>query len=127
MFEGHMIEINSVIVPNKYIDMSTYKCIPHKRRVIDSWYDGDSKKHEVYSKHTATEIDFATNGLMLADMQAISALFPTETNLSVRYYNDKTGQYETGIFRSNDFSFERYKIRGNNIIYKAMNVTLNED
>lgn len=127
MFEGHMLEINGTVLPDRYIDMQTYKCTPHKRRVIDSWYDGDSVKHEVYAAHTNTEIEFATNGVFMADRQAFLAYFPSKTNLSIRYFNDQTENYETGTFRSNDFTFERYKKRGNDIMYKALNVVLNED
>jgi hypothetical protein len=127
MFEGHMLEINGTILPNEYIDMSTYKCSPHKRRLIDSWYDGNGVKHEVYSQHTTTEVEFASSGMFMAKRQKFLAYFPSNTGLAVRYYNDQTGVYETGTFRTNDFTFERYKIRGNNIIYKAMNITLSED
>jgi hypothetical protein len=127
MFDGHMLKINGTVIPNKYIDMQTYKCTPHKRRVIDSWYDGAGVKHEVYASHTATEIDFSTNGVFLAGRQAFLAYFPAKTGLTVEYYNDETGSYETGTFRVNDFTFERYKIKGANIIYKALGITLNED
>jgi hypothetical protein len=127
-FEGYLLSINNVVIPNKYIDVKAYNITPNKRRIIRDYYDGLGKHHIVYSSHTSTEIDFSTNGLMKAGMRQFLGYFPASENLTVKYYNDKTDTYQTGIFRlDDDIKFSKYKIRGADIIYKAVNIVLKED
>ncbi len=126
-FLGYMLKVNGNVLPNGYIDLLNYKCTPHKRRVIDSWYDGDGIYHETYSSHTSTLIQFATNGLLMPDKEAFISYFKKKADLKIEYWNDETGIYETGTFRRNDFTFMPYRIRKQDIIYKALDVELKED
>jgi hypothetical protein len=128
MFTGDLIRINGVSIPNRYIDVKTYTITPSRRRVIDSYFDGNGKRHIVYSPHTTTKIEFNTNGLMMAAMRSFLTYFPTTEGLSIVFYNDKTDTYESGIFRlENEIVFGKYRLRGNNIIYKSINISLEED
>jgi hypothetical protein len=127
-FAGRLLSVNGVEIPNKYIDIKTYYVTPNKRRIIKEYYDGLGKRHVIYSPHTSTEIEFDTNGLLNEDMRAFISLFTSTDNLSVNYYNDKTDTYQTGAFRlEDDIEFRKYNIKGNDILYKSVNIVLKED
>jgi hypothetical protein len=128
MFIGYLLKINGTIIPSKYVDVKTYEITPNKRRVLKDGYSSAGIRHVVYSPHTSTEIGFSTNGLMMSGMRSFLGYFPSTDGLVVEYYNDKTDTYDTGVFRlENDIRFSKYRIRENNIIYKAVGISLKED
>ena len=125
-FLGHLLKVNGVIIPSRYIDTKTYKATPDVQRVIDKYTDGNDVEHESLSPHKRSEISFSTNGMYLAGKNIFMSFFPTKADLTVEFYNHKTDNYQTGNFKRNDFEFGMFKIRSNDIIYQPISVMLEE-
>jgi hypothetical protein len=121
---GYLLKIDGTVLPNKYIDMSTYKATPAVRRLLHSWYDGNGYLHEVYSPHSTTLISFSTSNIFLAKKNEFLKYFTVRDHLPVEFYDDSTDAYRSDVFKIDDFAFEKIKVRSSNIIYKPVPITL---
>lgn len=124
-FKGYLLKINDMIVPNKFINITTYKATPNRKRKLDEFLDGDGVRREAFYPHQYTSIEFETNGMLMDGKTEFIAYFQTP-QLTVEYWNDKKAIYETGLFSYDDLDFQMYKVRGNNIIYKPLFIMLTE-
>jgi hypothetical protein len=124
-FEGYLLEVNGVRLPNRYINMETYLCKPDIRKVIKSYGTQDGVSHEVYSPHTTTEISFSTSTMKLAAVNSFLGYFPTRSGLTVKYWNQNTQTYCTAAnFKAEDLEFRHYKVRGTDVIYQPISILL---
>jgi hypothetical protein len=55
--------------------------------------------------------------MRLADKQALQALLPTRTKLTLTYWNDETNTYATGDFYIPDVEYSIYSVTATDIIY----------
>jgi hypothetical protein len=124
-FDGHLLKINDIELPNRYINMKTYSCKPIVRRLIRSYYTADGKQHEIYSPHTTSEIKFSTNAMKKAAVDAFIGYFHSGSGLTIEFWDQKTGTYYTSnTFKTNDFEFKHYKVRDIEIIYQPIDIVL---
>ncbi len=124
-FDGHLIRINDVEIPNRYINMRTYSCRPIIRRLLRSYYTADGHLHEVYSPYTTSEIKFSTNAMKKPAVDAFMGFFPLYSGLTIEFWDQQTGAYYTSnTFKINDLEFRHYKVRGVDIIYQPIDIVL---
>jgi hypothetical protein len=124
-FEGYLLEINGVQLPNRYINMETYSSKPVIRKVIKKYTTADGVDHEIYSGHTTSEISFSTSTMKLAAVNAFLAYFPVKSGLTIKFWNQDSQEYYTAItFKVEDLEFKHYKVRGNDIIYQPITVVM---
>lgn len=125
-FLGYLLKVDGTIIPNKYINISTYNTSPDTRRVLDGYYDGDDIYREILSPHTRSSINFSTNGMLADGKIFIMDKFGAKKNLNIEYWNEITEEYKTGLFKAEDFKISLYKIKGNNRFYQPVGISLIE-
>lgn len=147
-FEGYLIKAyddnnNLVAFPNKYINEATYKTTPNQREEIKAYRDENSRNlHRVTAAGKKTNIEFETRpNLHLADKKKIQKFFTdniypntqekasesaSQRRIKLKYWNDESNEYKTGVFYRTDIQFTIKKITSNDIIYDVMKIELVE-
>lgn len=124
-FQGYLLKINGIVLPNRYINMETYSSKPIIRRVLNSYYSQDGVFHENYSSHTTSVISFSTSTLKKAAVEAFLSYFPAKSGLTIEFWNQETATYYTSTtFNVDDLEFRHYKVRANDIIYQPISIVL---
>ena len=95
MYNGYLLKINGVIIPNNFIVEDSYKPVD-KPIVIDDYYDTEYNRHVIYASNTDVSIEFTFRKMYESEYQTVSGLFTPE--MSVEYYDFKSGAYKQGIF-----------------------------
>lgn len=125
-YEGYRLKINDVIFPNTFMAKDTWKCIPDKRRTLDSYYTADGKRHRIYSPATKLEISFNIREHNLADHEQIISFFQKQEDVPVTAWDDKACEYVTRVCAIDDITWAS-KATGNDLLYKAVTVSITED
>lgn len=99
MYNGYLISIGGVTIPNSFIDRSSWRIVPFDRRVVDSFYDVTGEYHEYLADHNRVSIQFTLNQHKQSDHATFIDIFDTLNDVSVTYFNDGTQLYSTGIFK----------------------------
>jgi hypothetical protein len=126
MYDGYLIKINGVTLPNRYIDRSSWRCTPQAKRVVDSFYDVEGVYHEYLADHQRSTIQFTLNEHKDADHAYLNGFLAQKTNVAVEYYDDGTGTYATGTFRIADVEYKQKKTFDSTVWYDKTTVKLTE-
>lgn len=95
MYNGYLLKINGVTIPNDFIVEDSYKPVD-KPIIVSDYYDTEYNRHVIYAPNTDTTIEFTFRKMYESDFQKVSGLFSEE--MKVEYYDFKTGVYKIGIF-----------------------------
>lgn len=125
MYEGYRVKINDVEVPNTMIAAGTYSFVKEKR-LVRSWVDANGLQHFDYYENTKAKIQFAIRERNLEEQQSITGLFQTFENLTVKYWDDYSCVYRTGLFKLKEPSISHRKAPDNDIWYQATSFVLEE-
>lgn len=108
MFNGYLLKIDGTVFPNSYIKEDSW--FPKTEPIIiNDYYDAAYNRHIDRAPRDNVEIDFITRVLTEAEYGIIRGLIKNE--MTVEFYNQLTGSYETGIFTYvNDLTPSLYKI-----------------
>lgn len=125
-YEGYRLKINGVIFPNTYMVKGSWKCLPNKRRLVNSYYTADGKRHEIFSPVTKVDIRFSIRESNMDDHVKIAAFFTEKENVQVTFWNDTTCVYETRTCKISDISWASTAL-GSTLLYHAASVVITED
>jgi hypothetical protein len=124
MYQGYRINVNGKIIDNFMIVRGTYYAIPVSR-VLDSYYDAAGGFHEEIHPVKKMEIGFTIREHSMEEHLAIMSAF-SDRNVSVEYWNDRTGDYDMGVFRVEDLK-STHKHAAGGIRYGEIEVVLKEN
>ena len=126
MYNGYLIRINDRILPNRFIDRTSWRIIPMARRVVDSFFDVSGEYHEYLADHERTTIQFTLGEHKESDHALIMSFFEKNTNVTVEYYNDKTQLYEFGTFKIADLELKQKRTFDTKVWWDKTTVKLTE-
>ena len=124
MYQGYRIKVNGTVIDNFMIKRGTYYAVPVSR-VLDSYYDAAGGFHEEICPAKKMEIGFTIREHSMEEHIAIMSAFPGR-NVSVKYWNDTTGEYKMGVFRVEDM-IATHKHAAGRIRYDEIEVVLKEN
>lgn len=119
------IKINNTIIPNANIQRGSVK-IGTNPRECERYTDGAGVEHIIPYAKTKATIQFTLREHSTSEHSTFAAYVANRYNLSVRYWNDNTSTYETGLFHINAFEWSHDNNIENNIDYGATQITLEE-
>jgi len=96
-YAGYRIIINNITVPNSMIQKGTWVFNP-KDRIVATWKDGNQTEHRRILPNAKTEISFSIKVRTEEEQATINSIFAQKENIPVTFYNDFTGDYDTGLF-----------------------------
>lgn len=129
----YLLKVGSTPIPNKYIVMDTYKCIPDQRQDVDSYRDLNQDLHRNVSIHYKTIVQFNIRaGLSETSLRTFINLIQTnfenahERKVRLEYFNTDTGEYE-GVSTPRYFymvqpNYQIIRIEGNELFYNTMEI-----
>lgn len=125
-FDGYYIEINDVTFPNDLIAIESLVITPDQILDDDPYRDTNGKLHRSTLPHTPSKIEFNTPTLTQVRNATLQTFFTDMETINVKYWNPKTGGYDTGIFYAPDINFTiNYQI-GDTIYYNPIRIALIE-
>lgn len=125
-YKGYRLRINHKTFPNTYMAKDSWKCLTNKRRLLDSYFTADGKRHEIFSPATKLEINFNIREHFLADHEEIAKFFLDKDKVPITFWNDTTCEYETRVCKISDITWAS-NAQGNDLFYKAASVVITED
>lgn len=142
-FAGYLIKSGDDRFPHEYIELGSYDCTPDQREEIKAERDDNTRKLiRVTAPGMKTAIHFKTrDNLTLAEKEAIRLFFYNheagesgettdlahqQRKIPLTFWNDDTGDYDSGYFYRPNMKFPIKRIEGNNIIYGALEIDLIE-
>lgn len=124
-FQGHLLEVNGRVLPNKYIQ--TYKITPDQQQDKDSYQDVTGVLHREVLPHTRSKIELKTKYMWQKDLDDFLSYFIGDRKeIAVRYWSNEKKEYVSGIFYSPDIDFEVYRMVGKDIEYFPVRVAFIE-
>lgn len=125
----YLLKVGSTPIPNKYIVMDTYKCIPDQRQDVDSYRDLNQDLHRNVSIHYKSIVQFSTRaGLSETSLRTFINLIQTnfenahERKVKLDYFNTDTGEYKSGDFYMVQPNYQIIRIEGNELFYNTMEI-----
>lgn len=103
-FQGYYIKIGTWKIPLSYMMADTVENAPYKVMDLDPYYDANGLLHRNVVEHTSAVLKFSTPPMTMTEKESfMSKLRAQFTNKKKRdctleYYNDETGEYDTGNF-----------------------------
>lgn len=120
MFNGFLVKIDGVQVPNDYIVADSYSA-SSEPIVISDYYDADYNYHIDRAPRDKIEVQFNTRVMPEADYQIFSAMIQEEMELE--YYNTYDGLYYSGIFTyDGNITPTIYAINNNKVYFKEQTI-----
>lgn len=124
-FQGHMLEVNGRVLPNKYIQ--TYKVTPNQQQDKESYQDMTGLLHREVLPHTRSKIDMTTRYLWQAELDDFLSYFISDRKeISVRYWNNEKKEYSDARCYAPDIEYQVYRILGDNVEYFPVRVAFIE-
>lgn len=92
-----------------------------------SWKDGNGITHEVYAPTAKASVKFSLREHDSDEHSAIIALFQSDSDYTIEYYDDRSDSYKTGTFALRTMNFSHRNIsRVNGIQYNQTEVVFEE-
>lgn len=95
----YLIKINGITIPNNFIVENSYNPW-EKPIVISDYYDTEYNRHIIFAPKNECVIEFTLRKLYESEYRKIAELFSGD--MTVEYYDFKTGRYKNGIFTCKD-------------------------
>ena len=126
-FNGYFIRVGADIIPNNYIVMDTYKCVPDQRQDVDSYRDLNQDLHRNVAEHYKSIIQFETKaGISETKLRVLINLIHSnfadakERKVHLEYFNPDSGNYENGDFYWVQPEYQIIKAEGTELFYNSM-------
>jgi hypothetical protein len=126
-FSGFYLEIDGVVFPNELISIESLVITPNQIQEDDPYRDTNGKLHHSELPHRVTKIEFNTPTITQSQNSVLQTFFVSMRDKTVKYWNPKTGGYQTGIFYAPDMDFTINYTIGSTIYYNPIRVALIED
>lgn len=103
-FKGYFIQVGSWKIPLSYMAINTITNNPYKVMDSDPYYDGNGLLHRNPVSHTSADLKFSTPVMTMSEKETFMSKLRAQLtdkkrrDCKVTFYNDETGEYETGDF-----------------------------
>ena len=124
-YAGYRVKIEGVEIPNTLIASGSYS-FAKAARVARGWTDGFGVKHEDYHATDKASIAFSIKERNLQEQESIKSIFQKQKKITVEYWDDYECVYKEGVFKMLEVSIEHNNALGNDILYNATPVKLEE-
>lgn len=122
MYNGYLLKINGVTIPNNFIVENSYN--PSDKPIVESdYYDTEYNRHIIYAPKSEITIEFSLRKMYESEYRTIADVFTGD--MTVEYYDFKAGAYKKGIFTCKDnISPGSYHFNGNNAVLNTRKIKL---
>lgn len=96
-YAGYRVKIGSTIISNDMIQKGSYSFIKNKR-IPSDWKDASLVQHQQVLDNRKVTISFSLRERKLTEQDDIKAIFTTQENLTVKYWDDYACEYKEGTF-----------------------------
>lgn len=131
-FKGYYIKFikgeDTWKLPLSYMFVNSWESNPLKVQDLDPYYDANGLLHRNPVEHTSATLRFSTPPMFMKQKEEfMSKLRSMMTNtfrrdFTLEYYNDETGNYDTGDFYMVEPSFGASKNTSNGILYNSIDI-----
>lgn len=125
MYLGYRLKIDGTVYPNNRIAKGTYNATDAKR-VVEIFVDARKVEHEIVTDDKKATIEFDIIEHDSDDHENLMSPFGNE-NVSVEFYNDRTGAYRTAQCRIENIRFGHRNTYGNKLQYGKTHIKLVEN
>lgn len=137
MFNGWLISIGNVVLPNSFILADGWESTPNQRIEIDAYRDANVLLHRETSENFKTSITLNIRALNLAEMTAFKNVIglatleitsKRERRLMVTYWNDEELAYKPAIMYMPDVTYSIHTVNESkkDIEYNSFSIELIE-
>lgn len=118
-FQGWLLKIGDVKLPNSFIVADGWKSTPNQRIEIDAYRDANVLLHRETSSNYKTKLSLNIRSLELQEMEALRNViglaqlpesFRNQRRVALTYWNDEELEYKTGIFYMPNIDYTIYKV-----------------
>lgn len=131
-FKGYYIKFikgtSTWELPLEYMFVDSWDSSPFKVQDLDPYYDANGLLHRNPVEHTSADLTFQTPPMFMNKKEEFMAkLRSMSTNtfrrdFTIEYYNDETGQYDTGEFYMVEPRFSASKNTNKGILYNPISI-----
>ncbi len=123
MYNGYLLKINGVTIPNDFIVEDSYKPVD-KPIIVSDYYDTEYNRHVIYAPNSDMTIEFTFRKMYESEYEKVAGLFSEEMN--VEYYDFRAGTYKQGIFTCKEgITPGSYRFPAGNALLNEHKVKLN--
>ena len=94
---GYRVKIGNTIISNDLIQKGSYNFVKNKR-IPSDWKDAAQIQHQQVLDNRKVTISFSLRERKLTEQDDIKAIFTTQENLTVKYWDDYACEYKEGTF-----------------------------
>lgn len=123
-YGGYRLKIGNTIIKNTMIAPESYS-LTKNERIISTWKDANQIEHRDMAETLKAVISFSIRERTAAEQADIAPVFSTLKNLTVEYWDDIAGEYNTGNFYMSAPTFTTVRF-GGSLLYRETAVTLTE-
>lgn len=124
-YEGYRIKINNNVFNNSDIARGTFSA-SRSPRLCESYTDAVGVTHETFYPTKKAVINFSIRAHSITEHSGLASFFVERNNIPVQYYDDNTGDYVTGNFKINDFTWAHSNAGSGFLDYEQTAVTMEE-
>lgn len=96
-YAGYRVKIGNTIISNDLIAKGSYSFIKAKR-IPGDWKDAAQIQHQQVMDNRKVIISFSLRERKITEQDDIKAIFTTQENLTVKYWDDYACEYKEGTF-----------------------------
>lgn len=96
-YAGYRVKIGNTIISNDLIAKGSYSFIKAKR-IPGDWKDAAQIQHQQVMDNRKVIISFSIRERKITEQDDIKAIFTTQENLTVKYWDDYACEYKEGTF-----------------------------
>ena len=96
-YAGYRVKIGNTIISNDLIAKGSYNFIKAKR-IPGDWKDAAQIQHQQVMDNRKVIISFSLRERKITEQDDIKAIFTTQENLTVKYWDDYACEYKEGTF-----------------------------
>ena len=129
-FKGYYLKFikgeESWKLPLKYMYVDSWNASPLKVQDLDPYYDADGLLHRNPVPHTSADLKFSTPPMFMNQKEEfMSKIRSMMTNtlrrdMTIEFYNDETGEYETADFYMVEPEFNGSKNTNKGMLYNSI-------
>lgn len=122
MFNGYLLKIDDIQVPNNYIIESSYLA-SSEPIIVSDYYDAEYNWHVNRAPQDQITVSFETRVMDETDYRIFASMIKEE--MLVEYYDQFTGTYNTGVFTySKNITPTIAKINKGTVYFQQQSITL---
>jgi len=122
---GYRLSINNTIIYSNLIAPGSYS-LQKQQRMVYTWKDANQVEHHDATGVPKIVISFSLRERSLSEQASVAGIFSSYENITVTYWDDIAGDYETGTFYMDPPTFSHHNAQAGSIMYDPTQITLTE-